>query len=1073
MLILHQSNRLERLADDLAEVLRVPLAPPLTPEIIAVQSNGMARWLRMRLADRLGVSANIDFPLPSSLIWKLFGRILSDVPDHSPYDREVLVWRLMGLLPTIAGGAAFAPLRAYLADAGDDLRRHQLASRIADLFDQYLVYRPDWILDWERGGGESWHAPLWRELVRSVGGTHRVRVQERFLAALDGGPSAPRGLPSRLSLFGIPTLPPVQLEVFARLAEHLDVHLFLLNPCRQFWAEIRSEREIARRVKDRDPRELYLETGNSLLAACGKQGRDFLALLLDCDPHEVGEFEEPGEDSLLHCLQTDILHLRNRGEDGAPRAHIRADDRSVQVHSCHGPMRELEVLYDQLLALFEADPGLEPGDVAVMTPDIEAYAPFIEAVFGTAEPDRRIPFSIADRRQRTESPVAIAFFSLLEVVESRFGADQVLGLLEIEPVRRRSGIAEADLQEIRDWIRATGVRWGVDGESRAALDLPATAEHTWRAGLDRLLLGYALPAGGRRLFGGILPYDEVEGAASRGLGRLCSFAEALFAAREELARARPVSEWADCFLRLLDRFLEAGEDEEEQVAHIRRAASALAAEAGQADFGDPVSLAVARSALQAALGAGQGGGRFLAGRVTFCAMVPMRSVPFQVVCLIGLNDGSYPRSRRAPGFDLMSDDTRTGDRSRRDDDRYLFLEAIVSARRVLYLSFVGQSNRDNAPLPPSVLVSELLEYVERGFALGDRETPVRDGLLTRHPLHAFSPRYFRGGAAGSRLFSYSEEYCEASRRRRSGGEPEPFLDRPLADPPDEWRRADLTRFIRFFRQPVRYLARERLRIHLEEQEGLLESREPFILDGLAAYTLRQELLDLRFAGGSMEGGWEIARAGGRLPQGHVGEVCFVGEAEKVEAFARRLDTRRAVPRLDPIPVDGDLGPIRLTGWLTGVSPQGLLEYRLTTAKPKDWIALWLRHLLLNSLRPPGVTPESCWLGEDEEILLGPVDDPLPRLAALAEIYWTGLSRPLHLFSEAGFAYAECVHKGQGAERALAAARTVWVGNVFSKKAPEGEDPYHRLVFRDRDPLDADFARLSREVFLPMLEHRRP
>ncbi|RPI04232.1 MAG: exodeoxyribonuclease V subunit gamma, partial [Zetaproteobacteria bacterium] len=551
MLILHQGNRLERLADDLAEVLRTPVMPALAPEIVAVQSNGMARWLRMRLADRLGIAANLHFPLPSTLIWQLFGRLLPDVPDRSPYDREVLVWRLMAMLPALDGAGPFAPLRAYLADAEDDLRRHQLASRIADLFDQYLVFRPDWILDWERGGGDTWHAPLWRELVESVGGSHRVRVQERVLAALAATPVPGSVLPTRLSLFGIPTLPPSQLAVFARLAEALEVHLFLLNPCRQFWAEIRSEREIARRVTDRDPRELYFETGNSLLASCGTQGRDFLGLVLDCDPHEAGAFEEPGEDTLLHCLQTDILHLQNRGEHGVPRNPIRSDDRSVQIHSCHSPMREVEVLYDHLLALFEADPALEPGDVAVMTPDIEAYAPFVEAVFGTAEPDRRIPFSIADRRQRAESPVATAFFSLLEIVESRFGADQVLGLLEIEPVRRRFGIAEADVAQIRDWVRETGVRWGVDGESRAALDLPATSEHTWRAGLDRLLLGYALPARGRRLFAGILPYDEVEGAPSRVLGLLCSFAEALFAARDGLARRRPISEWADALLNLL------------------------------------------------------------------------------------------------------------------------------------------------------------------------------------------------------------------------------------------------------------------------------------------------------------------------------------------------------------------------------------------------------------------------------------------------------------------------------------------------------------------------------------------
>ena len=454
-------------------------------------------------------------------------------------------------------------------------------------------------------------------------------------------------------------------------------------------------------------------------------------------------------------------------------------------------------------------------------------------------------------------------------------------------------------------------------------------------------------------------------------------------------------------------------------------------------------------------------------------MLPMRSVPFQVVCLIGLNDGSYPRSRRAPGFDLMSENVRTGDRSRRDDDRYLFLEAVVSARRVLYLSYVGQSNRDNAKLPPSVLVSELLDYAERGFAPPEGEGTLRDRLVTRHPLHAFSPRYFRGGGAGSQLFSYSEEFCEASRRWRTSPGPQPFLAHPLAEPPGEWRTVDVARFIRFFRQPVKYLVRERLRIHLEEQEGLLESREPFTLDGLAAYELRQELLDLRLAGGSPADAWEVARGGGRLPQGRVGEVLFAGEAEKVEAFARRLEERRPAERPDPIPVDCDVGPIRLTGWLTGASGQGLLDYRLTTAKPKDWIALWLRHLLLNSLRPAGVARESCWVGEEETILLGPVEDPLPRLVALAGIYWAGLSQPLHLFPEASFAYAERLQKGQGEERALAAARTVWAGNDFSEKTPEGQDPYHHLVFRSQDPLDADFERMAREVFLPMLEHRRP
>lgn len=1065
MLIVHHSNRLERLAEILAEVLREPLDTPFDAEVIAVQSTGMARWLSMKLAERLGLSANIRFPFPARLVWDLFRTLLPDVPERSPYAREVMAWRLMGLLPEVLEGPGFEPLRAYLKDE-DALRRYELAVRIADLFDQYLVYRPDWIARWEREEDDSWHAHLWRRLVSASGPDHRVRIQRDALAALDI-PQIPAGLPRRINLFGIPTLPPVELEVFARMASRLDVHLFLLNPCLHYWTEIRSDREIARRVKDQDPRRLYLETGNSLLASLGKQGRDFLRLLQECDAAEDEAFEDPGGDSLLHCLQSDILNLRNPGEDAASLRRVPAGDCSIQVHSCHNPMREIEVLYDQLLALFQADPGLEPGDVAVMTPDIEAYAPLVEAVFGTAESSRSIPFSIADRRRRAENAVANALLTLLEVVEGRFEAAQVLALLEAEVVRRRFGIAEAELAQIRDWVREVGVRWAADAEDRGARGLPANPEHTWRAGLDRLLLGYALPGDGRRLYNGILPYDDVEGAAGQVLGKLCSFAEALCALREEISRPRPVDTWADTLASVLRRFLDESEEEGDEFAAVRRAISALAEDAAQTGFTDPIPLAVARAALQAGLEAGQGG-PFLTGRVTFCAMVPMRSVPFKVVCLIGMNDGSYPRSRRAAGFDLMSRDVRPGDRSRRDDDRYLFLEAIVSARDVLYLSYVGQSVRDNSPLPPSVLVSDLLDYLERGFTSESDGGRLRDRLVVRHPLHAFSPRYF---GRDETLFSFSEELCEASRqRRRPSGAEGPFVAAPLQEPAPEWRTVDLGQLIRFFQHPVRYLVRERLRVHLEEQEEVVESREPFVLDALSAYGLRRDLLDLALAGCPPAEALPIVRAGGRLPQGRVGEVLFAAEAERVAAFARELARHLPADRLQPIPADLDLGPVRLTGWLAGVSPQGLLDYRPTSPKPKDWIALWLRHLVLHALRPAGVTLASVWLGDGEAIQLGPVENAGTHLARLAGAYWDGLHRPLPLLPEASFAFAERLHRTGDAAQALKRARTVWRGNDY--QPGECQDAYHRLVFREEEPLNADFERLARDLLLPMLEHRQ-
>ena len=1060
MLYLHQSNRLERLADGLAALLQDAPAGPFTPEIVAVQSTGMARWLSLELATRLGVLANVQFPFPARLLWDISRAALPDLPERSPYAPEVLVWRIMGLLPGAADNddPVLAPIRAY-ADPDDDLRRFQLARRIADLFDQYLVYRPDWILDWERTGGSSWHGRLWRLVVESIGRGHRVHTQARVLAALDERSCV---LPPRLSLFGISSLPPQELAAFAAMAAQVDVHLFVMNPCRQYWAEIRSEREIVRRAQDHDPRDLYLESGHPLLASWGRQSQAFLALLQEWDPIEDEAFEEPAAATLLTALQADMLHLRQGAEDGVPRL-VAAADRSLQVHVCHSSLREVEVLYDRLLALFEAWPDLTPGDVAVMAPDIEGYAPAVEAVFGAAEQGRRIPFSIADRPQRTDNPVASALLRVLSIVEGRFGADEVVGLLEADPVRQRFGLAETDVALVREWIRAVGIRWGLDAASRAALELPATAEHTWRMGLDRLLLGYALPAAS--VYRGVLPFPEVEGAPSRIAGRLATLLEALTAARDDLSRRRAVPEWAETLRRLLDRFVQVGEAEEQNLSAVRLALGRLAADACEAAYADGVSLGVMRTALETALADTRSAGRFRTGRVTFCALVPMRSVPFKVICLLGMND-TFPRIRRAPGFDLMNHDVRPGDRSRREDDRTLFLEALLSAPRVLYLSYVGQDLRDNRPISPSALVSELLDTVDADFTSAPPHGKVREQIVTRHPLHAFSPRYFQGDPA---LFSYAEEFAEASRKRGSAA-PLPFIVTRLPEPAAEWRTVDLGQFIRFFQHPTKYLVRERLRMRVEDRDDVVDAREPFALDGLAAYGVREELLRKFEQGIATDDALAQLKAGGRLPQGRVGEVLLTREAEQVAAVWRAMAAYRGAEILEPLAIDLALGPLRLTGWLKGVRSSGILEGRPTDPKPKDRIALWIRHLLLNLLRPPDAARDSRWLGTGKPIQLRPVDDATGMLCILAELYWAGLCEPLHLFPVAGCAYADTLHKGGMPESALRKAETAWRGNEYSAQSGEGADAYHAFVFRADEPLDDAFERLSRTVFLPILEH---
>ena len=1048
MLTIHHSNRLEALVDALASVTREPLESPFSTEIVVVQSRGVARWLALRLADASGVCANVRFPFPTAYAWELYRAVCGDIPEQSAFAPEVLAWRILGVLPELESTPAFAPVRDYVR--GDALRRSGLATRLAALYDEYLVYRPDWIAAWEKGDAPHWQGRLWQRLALDAATPHRAALHAQLLRTLDKGDAA--ALPQRVSVFGAPALPPALLQLFGALGRKIEVHLFVQNPCREFWGDIRDPAAIARSALARSPEARYLESGNRLLASLGKQGRDFFDLLAGIDAEGIEQtdaFVEPRGSSLLASIQAQILELRERTAE-APRIVVAKDDRSLQVHSCHSAMREVEVLHDQLLALFAAHPDVEPSDVVVMTPDIETYAPYVEAVFGTATP--RIPFSVADRSAERSSTLAATLMALLALPGSRFEAHRVLGLLDEAAVRRRFRLSEADLETVRRWVGEAQIRWGIDGAQRAVFGVPPTHEHTWRFGIERLLLGYALPAQGERLFAGVLPYDEIEGSLGEVLGRFASFAEAAIALDAELRDPRPVARWCDALHRILADFFDASEERAEELEAVRSAVAAIESESRAAGFRDAVPLAVVLETLRDRL---ESPGRaFLSGGVTFCAMVPMRSLPFEIVCMIGMNDRAYPRVRRRDGFDLMAEDFRKGDRSRRDDDRYLFLEAIVNAGRCLYVSYTGRHIREDTVIPPSVLVSELVDYVAHGY---DAESgDVRSQLVTEHPLQAFSPRYFEGG---DRLFSYSEPLARAAAAAGRGTRtPEPLLAAALPPPDPLERTIGLDELVRFFRNPARHLFENRLGVRLEAADEELDSREPFALDGLPLFKLKERLLDLRLREETHDG-LALARAGGVLPHGALGEALFESESAVVDRVAERASRFMPDALLDPHAFELRSEHLTLTGALTRMSSEGMLIYRVAKASAHVRVNAWIRHLALNAFAPRGVARISRCIAQDAVLTYAPVADARERLVELLDLYWAGLQRPLKFFPRTACEYAkhgEINYKVQ----------VVWTG-AYPDYRGEANDAYFALAFRGADPLDAEFEAAARTVFEPM------
>ncbi|MEW5979998.1 MAG: exodeoxyribonuclease V subunit gamma [Acidobacteriota bacterium] len=1080
---LYVSNRLEHLLEQLAEVVSVSLPSPLRPEVIVVQSRGMERWVSQRLAERLGIWANARFPFPNAIFDESVRPVLGLQPGASVFDPERLTWRILRLLPTCLELPQFESLNHYLNDPSDSLRWVQLAEEIAEVFDQYSIYRPAMLLDWEAGRESHWQAELWRRLTADTPTPHRAALYRQLLNKLRSGHLEVNGLPGRLSVFGIPSLPPFHLNVFEALSSRIEVHLFYMNPSKEYWGEIVSQKTMARAQAGQ--MQLFAdgldhhEVGNPLLASLGKAGLDFFRRVTDLDPQTSPErFESPGEDTVLHCVQTDILMLHDRSRQPSKR-RLELSDRSIQIHCCHSPVRELEVLYDQLLALFETLPGLNPADVAVMATDIEPYAPFVTAVFSGSDGRPAIPFSIADRNARQEGRLIQTFLKLLRLAKSRLGAVEVLDLLEAPAVCRRFEWLPSDLKRIVKWVEETHIRWGIDGNDRTRHGLPEFDENSWLFGLRRLLLGYAMPGDDDRSFSGILPYSSLTGGEGPVLGRLAECLQRLFSFVPELQAYRSLAEWSRQLARFASHFLAPDEDSELEWRLLHNTLADLGEMQAVTDFDGPLNLDAVIHLLSRRLEKRELGHRFLTGAVTFCSLLPMRSLPFRVIAVLGLNHGSFPRPHHPPGFDLIARVPQPGDRSRRQEDRYLFLESLLSSRDVFYLSYVGQSLRDNSETPPSVVVSELIEYVTKSFlppeerALSHRSGPtsgVESVLVTRHRLQTFSPAYFSGEGP---WFSYSEENRRAAEAHRDA-QPmgAPFVKAALEEARPEQRRLTIAELKRFFRNPANYFLRNTLGAWLPGDAAPLVESEPFDLSGLDRYQLGQVLLQDLLDQESDSYSFDAISRSGVLPPGEMGKVLYRKLWSEAKNLAGRLNRLSSGEPLEPLDVDFEIEDFRLSGRLDRLFRRHLLRYRFAEVNAKDRLSLWIEHLVLNCCGSKQHPSQSVLFGSDGVWQYASVPRAQEVLANLLRFYWRGLNQPMRFFPKSSYQYAAVMATTRNRNEALRKARSVWTGSSHS--AGEKEDIALNQVFGETpDPLTEEFEAASMEIFEPMLNHENP
>ncbi len=1135
-MIVH-GNRLDDLrALTVSWMQRYPLAP-LENEVVLVQSNGIAQWLKLALAENpeqggCGVATALDVQLPARFLWQTYRAVMGadSTPESSPLDKAPLSWRLMRLLPQLLDRPSFHGLQRFLQQDDDLRKRHQLAERLADLFDQYQVYRADWLEDWAAGrdqlrqihgaprtlGTETlWQAELWRALLADVGddalAQSRAGVHKRFVARMQTLDQRPAGLPRRIVVFGISSLPAQTLEALAILARFCQVLLCVHNPCRHHWIDIVADKDLLLHQYRRQQQKLSSLAANAtdqhlhgqpLLAAWGKQGRDYINLLDSYDDPasyrdlfaevnggRIDLFSEEEGTTLLAQLQNDILELRSLAETREKWLPVSPQtDHSVRFHLAHSAQREVEILHDQLLARFSANPDLVPRDVIVMVPDINAYAPHIQAVFGqvSRRDSRYIPFTLADQGQRGREPLLIALEHLLKLPHSRFAVSDILDLLDVPALRARFGIAERDLPTLHRWIEGSGIRWGLDGEQRQSLDMPAGLEqNTWRFGLRRMLLGYA--AGKAPALNGIEPYDEVSGLEAALAGPLLTLLEHLDIARQDLQLAARPSLWAERLQSLLKVFFKAQSDADELILNqLLQLLEGWLQTCDQAAFEEPVPLSVVHEVWLAGMEQSGLSQRFLAGAVNFCTLMPMRAIPFKVVCLLGMNDGDYPRQQVHVDFDLMRHDYRPGDRSRREDDRYLLLEALLSAREQLYVSWVGRNIRDNSERVPSVLIEQLRDHLAAGWRVqGHPDTPqaLTVALTQDHPLQPFSQAYFAGNAGPDGLFTYSHEWREVHAptavQQAQGALPALQQDSPL----------NLRQLSSFLRDPVAAFFEQRLKVHFDDDQLISSDDEPFELDALENWryqdslsqTLKswvEEHYDPQHTDTELEQQVQRLQREGKLPLAGFGALTA---AKLTEALPDLLARYHAMLQEWSQPVPGQVevkcppgeSTPGFTDWLGGLrrNAQGELacvqldSKKLCADDSYRWhnlIRPWVRHLALQLGGEPCRTILVSLNGDVQFPALQQQQAEQQLQCLLA--YWAeGMCQPLPVACKTAFAWLSKADSGP--QSAMDEARKVYEGGYNLSGEVTGSTALRR-AYADFDALCADerFSELADQLY---------
>jgi len=1044
---LHHFPQQEALAELLLENLaKEGTGAPFHTSTVLVRNQGMATWLRQRIAKQTGLAMLVDFPQPNSFLQGLI--------DEKSIQLEELKWPIYELLPTLLEIPEFSILKTYLSSSTTEieasLKRYQLSSQIAALYDKYLLYRPEWITAWNAGESistfsshEPWQRILWLELTKN----DIQHWSQNLLAAEKLAIESE--LPSALHVFGISNFAPIYVRFLYLLSQQIPVHIYWMNPVsidEGYWEDAPTKRQWTM-AEAFDESSILIE-GNPLLASFGRMGREFVHTLYggETGNTEIHNFQP--QDTTHPTATNSLQQLQHSIFDRRPMSEDTSIDSSLAVHSCHTPLRELETLKDYLLQLAEKSP-LDTGDVIVLCPDIASYAPSIEAVFGALQRQKEfyLPYRISDRSAPVNEPAIAAVAQLFDLNKKRFTNREALDLLSVPAIAEHLNLSEQDLGTIRQWVTQSGIRWGFDFKHiREIAPDCKDSTWTWRDGLDRLLLGYAMPCKELTLWRNILPYHDIEGSSTRLLGALCSFVEWCAAIRNQLRDKRSLEDWVAATKEWIDLGFSKSPDAQQSIQPLLQVLEKLHDQSLLIE--ETIPSDVFAEHLKDYLNDSSPAFGFLNGSITFCETKPMRAIPARVICLLGMNHDAFPRTSSDAQFDLTKDSRQAGDRSTRDDDCYFFLEAILSARENLYFSYVGTSIKDGEARPPSTALQTLIDT-----------TPGLAKAVVREKLHAYDPAYFL--EVPSSHDAHLMQAAVTLGSTKESKEPRAEVSVTLDENPTH---IDLDDFISGLTRSTSHFLKKSLQARRHYYDAPLEEDESLEINGLVGWGLKNQLLKSRHFDPAHESAW---RQQGLIPSGEFGHLQLVKQLGSIESLIEDL------PELEITPIDIKVNGIQITGNVP-THPDGRVLILSPSKAPKgrDLLQLWIYQILTSHASEQATG--GLFINIDKQLVETNLSAPeltQNTLKFLLQIYLDNLKSPQASFPETSYAISQVTRKETDDEDAFelkqqSAGLKSWSENSEFKTG-EGHDPEIGLFFTDSALSSDTFHAIYGNIWKPL------